>query len=145
MDEEISEPPAILASLRSGNDPSLSEEAKKLGWNWGGFFLPYLWLIGHGRLTLGLLLILSMGIPFVVLFHLVLYPATGIYLGMNGFEQSWREQPYHSLEQLKSREREWAIWGAALLLIWFASGVFALAFFQAAVNQALHTMESWAW
>jgi hypothetical protein len=113
------EPPVAAYPLPSGNAPQLLEEAKRLGWNWGGFLIPYVWLIGHGRLTLGFLLILSACVPFLGLAHLVFYPAAALYLGLNGYELAWREQPYHSIGQLEERERGWRLWGAALFTVFF--------------------------
>ncbi|HET9234040.1 MAG TPA: hypothetical protein VFP10_07885 [Candidatus Eisenbacteria bacterium] len=108
-----------VAVLPSGNSPGELAAVKQLGWNWGGFFLPYFWLIGHGRLSVGILLALSALVPFLSFIHLLLYPATALYLGYNGYELAWREQPYHSIGQLRERERAWMLWGAALSLVLF--------------------------
>jgi hypothetical protein len=116
--------------LPSGNTPQLLDQARHLGWNWGGFLMPYLWLIGHGRLTLGFLLLLSACVPFFGLAHLVFYPAAAIYLGLNGYELAWREQPYHSIGQLEERERAWMLWGAALFIVLFVILLLALVYLR---------------
>jgi hypothetical protein len=116
--------------LPSGNEPRHLAEARELGWNWGGFFLPYFWLIGHGRVTLGFLLTLSACVPFLWLAHLIFYPAAAFYLGLNGYEMAWREQPYHSIGQLRDRERIWTLWGAALSVMLLAGFVLALAYLR---------------
>ena len=108
-----------LSAFPSGNPPEALSQVRQLGWNWGGFFLPYFWLIGHGRLSLGIVLTVSAVIPFLSLIHLLVFPATALYLGYNGYELAWREQPYHSIGQLRERERTWTLWGAALSLVFF--------------------------
>jgi len=118
------------ARLPSGNAPHLLDDARHLGWNWGGFLIPYLWLIGHGRLTLGFLLLLSACVPFFGLAHLVFYPAAALYLGLNGYELAWREQPYHSIHQLQERERPWMLWGAALFIMLFVMLLLALVYLR---------------
>lgn len=122
--------PSSLHRLPSGNAPQLLNDARHLGWNWGGFLIPYLWLIGHGRLTLGFLLLLSAFVPFLGLAHLVFYPAAALYLGLNGYELAWREQPYHSIGQLEEREHSWMLWGAALFIVCFAMLFLALVYLR---------------
>jgi hypothetical protein len=121
-------PPRI--PLPSGNDPERLEETKRLGWNWAGFLLPYLWLLGHGRASAGLGLLASTCIPFFSLFHVLLYPGTAIYLGLNGYELAWRSQPYHSVEQMRDRQREWVIWGIVLNVLFFLFLVFMLVYMR---------------
>ena len=128
-------PPMAPLPLPSGNDPALVPAAERLGWNWGGFLVPYLWLIGHGRVTIGFLLLLSMGIPVVFWLHLLLYPAVGIYLGLNGFRLAWRYQPYHGLEQLREREREWTAWGFLMVGVVVIVLALALAFLGSFLRQ----------
>jgi hypothetical protein len=117
------------------------DEAKRLGWNWGGFLLPYLWLIGHGRVAAGMLLMLSTGVPFFNLLHFAVYPILGIYLGLNGYEQAWRHQPYHSTEQLRLRERDWAIWGFVAVVLVLGCLVFTALVFAPFYREALRTVQ----
>ena len=135
-----SEPPPPLHPLPSLNDPLQLDDAKRLGWNWGGFLLPYLWLVGHGRVTLGLLLLLSWSIPLVGWLNLVAYPLTGFYLGLNGFTVAWRHQPYHDLEQLREREREWAIWGFIGIVLLVVGAAFFMAFLAPVYRDVLDGM-----
>ncbi len=128
------------AQLPSGNDPTHLVEARSLGWNWGGFLLPYWWLIGHGQPGVGFLLLLSVYIPFVGLFHFLLYPLTGIYLGLNGYELAWKHSPYHSVEQLRDRERAWSWWGLGGVILFMGFALILLAFWAtlaAALREAI--------
>lgn len=127
--------------LPSGNDPATLDTVKRIGWNWGGFFIPYLWLLGHGRTTAGFLLLLTTAVPLLNVLHLILYPATAIYLGLQGYEISWRHRAYHSVEQLRDGEREWAWWGALVLLL-VVGGVFlSLVYLRGAMDQVWREMD----
>lgn len=117
--------------------------AERLGWNWGGFLLPYFWLLGHGRVTAGFLLLLSMAIPMVGWVHLLLYPAAGIYLGLNGFRLAWRYQSYHGLEQLQEREREWAIWGFIAVVAVLIALAFVLAMLGPLMREVNQMMQQY--
>ncbi len=132
-------PPTL--PLPSGNDPLSLDEAKRLGWNWGAFVLPYLWFLGHGRVAAGMLLLISSGVPVLNLLHIVVYPILAFYLGLNGYEQAWRHQPYHSVDQLRSREREWAIWGFVAVALVLVSLVFAALVFAPFYREALRSVQ----
>ena len=138
-------PASFLPDLPSQNSPYLLGEAKALGWNWGGFLMPYLWLVGHGRVTLGLLLSLSWAIPLVGWLNLLACPILGIYLGLNGYEQAWRHQPYHDLEQLRTREREWSIWGFVGVILFLVGIAFFMAFLAPVYREVLDNMEGFGW
>ena len=131
--------------LPSGNDSHLLSEARGLGWNWGGFLLPYLWLIGHGRVTPALVLWISMSVPFLGLIHFFLYPATAIYLGLNGYEVSWRYRGYHSMAGLQESEREWMIWGVVLNLLAIFSVFIWLVYFRTMLTGMWEGMETMGW
>jgi hypothetical protein len=134
--ESLPPPPPLV----SGNDPARMEEVKTLGWNWGGFLLPYFWLVGHGRASLGLALIFTFSLPFVGLFHLALYPAAAIYLGLNGYELAWRHQPYHSVEQLRLREHEWTLWGIAFNAAFVIAVLLFLVYLRTAFQEVVRQL-----
>lgn len=137
------EPPPV--SLASGNDPSRLPEVEGLGWNWAGFLLPYLWLVGHGQASAGLVLMLSAGVPFVSFLHLLVYPLTAIYLGLNGYEVAWKSQPYHSVRQLQDKEREWIIWGVLINLMVFVGLVLSMLYLRAFFGQMMQSVEEMGW
>ena len=138
-------PPPPPTPLPSGNDPYRMDDARRLGWNWGGFLLPYLWLIGHGRVTIGLILALSWTIPLLGWANFIAYPVIGIYLGLKGFETAWRYQPYHSVEQLEAREREWAVWGFIGIVLLLVGAAFFMAFVAPIYRDVLSSMEGYGW
>jgi hypothetical protein len=82
------------------------------GWNWGAFFLNWIWGIGNN--TFIALLALVPFVNFVMIFV----------LGAKGSEWAWRNGQWQSVEHFKRVQRRWAIAG---LITWLAlGGLFAL-------------------
>lgn len=81
------------------------------GWNWGAFFLTWIWGICNG--TLIALLSLIPGIHFVMMFV----------LGFKGNEWAWKNKDWESVEQFHAVQRKWAAWAVGLWL--FALGLAA--------------------
>jgi len=129
------------AGLPSGNDPAQLEAARGIGWNWGGFLIPYLWLLGHGRATAGFLLLISTAVPLLNIVHVILYPAAAIYLGLQGYAISWRHRAYHSVEQLVDGEREWAWWGALVVLAVVGGAFLSMVYMRGVVNEVWRQMD----
>ena len=75
------------------------------GWNWGAFFLTWIWGICNG--TLIALLSLIPGIHFVMMFV----------LGFKGNEWAWKNKEWESVEQFHAVQRKWAAWAVGLWLI----------------------------
>ncbi|MFP4414109.1 serine/threonine protein kinase, partial [Coleofasciculus sp.] len=69
------------------------------GWNWGAFFMPYLWPLTN-KVWIGLL---------------ALVPQVGwlmaIVLGVKGNEWAWKSRKWRSIEQFKAHQRGWTIAG----------------------------------
>lgn len=102
------QPPAPSA-LPSGNDPALLPQVR--GWNWGAFFLSWIWAFAHGLALLGVLALvgwLAIGI---------LGLAMAIYLGVKGNELAWTQRPFRSLEHFREVQRIWRNWGIALFVL----------------------------
>jgi hypothetical protein len=72
-------------------------------WNWGAFFLNWIWGIGNNTYVALLALIPFFG--FIMLFV----------LGAKGSVWAWRNGRWDSIEHFKRVQRLWAIWG---LVIW---------------------------
>lgn len=73
------------------------DEVRK--WNWGAFWLTWIWGIGNGSYIalLALLPILNLIMPF--------------YLGKNGNELAWRNNSWYDLEDLHGTQKKWALAG----------------------------------
>ncbi len=78
-------------------------------WNWGAFFLNWIWGIGNG--TPIALLALVPGLGLIMLFV----------LGVKGSSWAWRNKRWDSVAHFKRVQRNWAIAG---LIVWVAVGLF---------------------
>ncbi|WP_088241630.1 serine/threonine protein kinase [Calothrix rhizosoleniae] len=82
-----------------------------IGWNWGAFFMPWLWLFPN-RVWWGLLSF----IPHIGW-------AMAIFMGAKGNEWAWKSRYWRSIQQFKAHQRGWAIAGILLglpfsLILW---------------------------
>jgi len=100
---------AMPSALPSGNDPNLLPQVQ--GWNWGAFFLGWIWAFAHRLPVWGIIGLVAQFVPLGGL-------AVAIYLGVKGGELAWRNRPFQSLQQFRDTERVWAWWGVGVLLFW---------------------------
>ncbi|MEQ9671708.1 serine/threonine protein kinase [Coleofasciculus sp. G2-EDA-02] len=86
------------------------------GWNWGAFFMPYLWPLTN-KVWIGLL---------------ALVPQVGwlmaIMLGAKGNEWAWKSRKWRSIEQFKAHQRGWTIAGLfiGIPMAWIYIGLLAM-------------------
>ena len=75
------------------------------GWNWGAFFLNWIWGIGNSTYIALLMFvpIVNLVMPFV--------------LGAKGNEWAWRNRAWRSVEQFKATQRKWAWSGFIVVLV----------------------------
>jgi len=112
--------PSMENTSGQGRSSTVPPEIK--GWNWGAFFLNFIWAIGN-RTWIGLLTLL----PFVCY-------VMPLVLGFKGNEWAWKNKRWESIDHFKRVQRKWSIWGVGLLLIAIIS--FTFLFFI-----AFHTTE----
>jgi hypothetical protein len=86
-------------------------------WNWGAFFLNWIWGIGNG--TPIALLTLIPGFGLIMLFV----------LGVKGSSWAWRNKRWDSVAHFKRVQRRWAIAG---LIVWVAGIALLVAMFAGA-------------
>jgi hypothetical protein len=82
-----------------------------LGWNWGAFLMPWLWMWPN-QVWYGLFCFIPHG-----------WWLMAIALGANGNEWAWKSRPWRNVEQFKAHQRGWAIAGILLgapisLMLW---------------------------
>ncbi|MEH2241761.1 serine/threonine protein kinase [Nostoc sp.] len=70
-----------------------------LGWNWGAFLMPWLWMWPN-QVWYGLFCFIPHG-----------WWLMAIALGAKGNEWAWKSRPWRSIEQFKAHQRGWAITG----------------------------------
>ncbi len=94
------------------------------GWNWGAFWLSWIWGIGNNVM----IALLAFIVPF-----------WNIYLGLKGNELAWRNKQWESVEHFKQVQKKWAVWGLGLFIatmaltcvcvgIWFLGTVLAVGY-----------------
>ncbi len=82
-----------------------------LGWNWGAFLMPWLWMWPN-QVWYGLFCFIPHG-----------WWLMAIALGAKGNEWAWKSRPWRSIEQFKAHQRGWAIAGILIgapisLMLW---------------------------
>ena len=93
--------PAAINTSGQGLSSTVPPEIR--GWNWGAFFLTWVWGIGN-RVWLAFIALIP--VPFVGL-------AMMIILGLKGNEWAWQCKKWDSIEQFRRRQRIWMYWGIA--------------------------------
>lgn len=78
-------------------------------WNWGAFFLNWIWGIGNS--TFIALLALIPGINIIVM----------IVLGARGSRWAWRNRAWHDAAHFRRSQRNWAIAGLVIWIVVIAS------------------------
>lgn len=99
-------------SAQNLNNQEIPAEIK--GWNWGAFFLNWIWGIGNRSYIALLALIPLFGWIWMIV------------LGMRGNEWAWKNNSWDSVAAFKANQRKWAIWGG---IIWLAAIAFAIGLF----------------
>lgn len=96
---------------------SVVPEEVRRGWNWGGFFLTWIWGIGNSTFIAFLAFVpfVNLAMPFV--------------LGAKGNAWAWQNKYWHSVEDFRATQRKWAIWGFVIWLVVVGAiggGIFAI-------------------
>ena len=101
------------------------------GWNWGAFFLGWMWGIGnHVWIALLPLILFVSSFLIATMVHYRIqnlirilsgscFFIVSIVLGINGNERAWRNKKWDSIKHFKKAQRTWAIFGTTLTLaVW---------------------------
>lgn len=96
----------------SGQGATATVPAEIQHWNWGAFFLNWIWGIGNNTLIALLMFVpvVNIGMVFV--------------LGAKGSTWAWRNKRWDSVEQFRTVQRSWAKWG---LIVWLGMLAFCVA------------------
>ena len=101
----------------SGTGGPVPEEIK--GWNWGAFWLSWIWGIAHNVWIALLALVPCLGIIWAIV------------LGVKGSEWAWQQRQFDSIEQFKQTQAVWSKWGWIIGLVGIALWVLARIFMAA--------------
>jgi len=104
------------AANTSGQGGPVPDEVKNMGWNWGAFWLTWIWGSGNG-------VWISFG-------ALVLGIIWSVVLGLKGNEWAWQNRRFESIEQFRETQAAWSKWGWIVLVvsavIWILMMVFGV-------------------
>jgi len=99
-------------TVQGANNPA--EIPRELDrWNWGAFFLNWIWGLGNSTY-----IALLMFVPFVNLIMIFI-------LGARGSAWAWKNKQWQDVEHFKRVQKAWAIWG---LVSWIAVIVLTVGF-----------------
>jgi len=87
-----------------GANTPVPQEVK--GWSWGGFLLTWIWGIGN-NVWITLIALLGL-VPYV---GGVINLTMMIILGVRGNEWAWQHKKWDSIEQFKTTQKKWMLWG----------------------------------
>ncbi len=106
-----SKPESITAStgVNTSGQASATLPPELKGWNWGAFFLNWIWGIGNG--------------VWISLIVFVLGIIWAIVLGIKGNEWAWRHKKWNSIEHFKKTQKRWSKWGVGLFIAGIVIGV----------------------
>ena len=98
-----------MAANTSGQGAASILPNELKGWNWGAFFLNWIWGIGN-----------SVWIAFLVLILGIIWM---IVLGIKGNEWAWKNKKWDSIEHFKKTQRTWKRWGVGLFIAGIVLGI----------------------
>ena len=110
-------PPVAPAANTSGMGGPVPEEIK--GWNWGAFWLSWIWGIGNN--------------VWISLLWFCLWIVWSIVLGIKGNEWAWQHRRFDSLEQFKQTQALWSKWGWIIGVVCLLGLILCVALFGAAL------------
>lgn len=104
--------PYLNIGNNSGQGKIASLPPQLYGWNWGAFFLNWIWGIGNNTFIALLCLLPLINIVMVFV------------LGAKGNEWAWQNKRWHGIEHFKRVQRLWAIWGFILFALGMIFSIF---------------------
>ena len=110
-----------------GGGMAAVNDADLRGFNWGAFFLTWIWGLNHKKPILLLVLVVGF-VPFVGgRIHLGL----AIWIGSMGNRWAWESGRFRTLDDMRATERVWTAWGVGILIAGLIVGIIAAVLFFA--------------
>lgn len=104
----------IPATHSSASAAEMTLEASR-GWNWGAFWLTWIWGVANG-------------VPKSLWVWVPLWGFVYAFiLGAKGNQWAWESGQWDSVEEFRSSQRKWAIWGLVVVGVIFVLYVLAAA------------------
>ena len=106
-----------------GENASVPPEIRR--WNWGAFFLSWIWGLGNGteRALLVFVPILGLAMPFV--------------LGAKGSEWAWKNRKWKDVDAFRRTQRRWA-WAGLVAAVLVPAGIASLVLFATTLLHVMH-------
>jgi hypothetical protein len=98
-----SEPVSTSPGSNTSGQASATLPPELKGFNWGAFFLTWIWGIGNG-----------VWISFLALILGIIW---SIVLGIKGNEWAWQHKKWNSIEHFKKTQKIWSKWGVGLFIV----------------------------
>ena len=99
-------------------------------WNWGAFFLGWIWAIGNKLwiwLPIGMAANAISLIPSpnnkTLWISMICQGVISVVLGVKGSEWAWKSKEWDSIEHFKRAQEKWRKWGIAFTVVGFIFGV----------------------
>jgi hypothetical protein len=109
----------------SGQGETAEVPREIIQWNWGAFFLNWIWGIRNKTYIAFYVVIPVFG--FIMMFV----------LGMKGNEWAWQNKRWESIEQFQREQQHWSMWGIRVAII-----LLILAIIGFILNPILHVLKS---
>lgn len=93
--------------------PPVNQSVPPTGWNWGAFFLSWIWGIGN-----------QVWISFLVFIPIFGWFIMPFILGAKGNEWAWKKGNWQSVEHFKKTQKTWGWVGLGVWAFFFAVGMF---------------------
>jgi hypothetical protein len=101
----------VFMENTSGQGEAADVPREIIRWNWGAFFLNWMWGIRNKTYIAFLCIIPVIG--FIMM----------IVLGMKGNEWAWQNKRWESVEQFLHEQNIWSKWGIRLAIVFLILGI----------------------
>ena len=101
----------VIMENTSGQGEAADVPREIIRWNWGAFFLNWIWGIRNKTYIAFLCVVPVIG--FVMMFV----------LGLRGNEWAWQNKRWESVEQFLHEQNIWSKWGIRLAIVFLILGI----------------------
>ncbi len=105
-------------------------EKEIMRWNWGAFFLTWIWAIGNKLWVWLIIGLAAYAIAFVpspnnktMWISMICQGVISVFLGVKGSEWAWKSKKWDSIGHFKRTQRKWRNWGIVFTAVGFIIGI----------------------
>jgi hypothetical protein len=117
-------PPVISSGVNdSGTGAGAVLPSELKGFSWAAALMTWIWAIGH-QFWMGLIVIpVSVVLGLIPIIGFLLNIGLMVFFGVKGNEWAWQHRRWESIEQFRSTQRVWTIWGVVLMVLFILLGL----------------------